>query len=261
MDIMLETWTNTTESQKVLICMLMMYTTLFYFMPTFSNQDIVTITPNQSIQYHDILISTAGTFEAGLFDFRNSRLQQLLKQCSSSVIREVQSVLYGQMKHSWETMSTRPVDQCEYYAPCGVNSNYNINGFPICECLKGFIPKFQAKWDSYNWSGGCVNRIKLNCDNGDGFLKYTGTKLLDKSSSWFNKSLSLEECETLCLRNCSCTAYANLDNRGAGTSCLLWFHNIVDLGTHTDQGQEIYMRLAFSELETQWRAQRCSCSC
>ncbi|RDX62386.1 G-type lectin S-receptor-like serine/threonine-protein kinase, partial [Mucuna pruriens] len=157
--------------------------------------------------------------------------------------------LWSDEKQSWETRSTRPADQCEYYASCGVNSNCNINDFPICECLKGFIPKFQAKWDSYNWSGGCVRRIKLNCDNGDGFLNYTGMKLPDTSSSWFNKSLSLEECETLCLRNCSCTAYANLDVRDAGTGCLLWFDDIEDMRTYADQGQPIYIRLPLSELD------------
>ncbi|KAK7323362.1 hypothetical protein VNO77_26833 [Canavalia gladiata] len=51
----------------------------------------------------------------------------------------------------------------------------------------------------------------------------------------------------LCLKNCSCTAYANLDVKGSG--CLLWFDKIVDLTKHTDQGQDIYIRLAASELD------------
>ena len=124
--------------------------------------------------------------------------------------------LWSDEKQRWLTIATRPVDECEYYAVCGVNSNCNINDFPICKCLQGFIPKFQAKWDSSDWSGGCVRRIKLSCHGGDGFVKYSGMKLPDTSSSWFNKSLSLEECKTLCLRNCSCTAYANLDIRDGG---------------------------------------------
>ncbi|RDX93746.1 G-type lectin S-receptor-like serine/threonine-protein kinase, partial [Mucuna pruriens] len=429
------------ESQKVLICMLMMYTTLFCFMPTFSKQDTLTITPNQSIQYNDTLVSTEGIFAAGFFDFGNSRRQyfgiwyksispmtivwvanrnaplqnstavlrlthqgnlvildgssdivwssnssrivakpimQLLDsgnlvvkdgdstenflwqsfdypgdtflagmklksnlvngpykyltswrdsddpaegefsyriapqgfpqlvttqgatifysagpwngyQCSgyswsrmhrflnfslvltdkevsyeyqtwnSSVLTRTvlklnptgttQRLLWSDRTKSWEIIGTRPINQCEYYAFCGVNSNCNINAFPICECLQGFTPKFQAKWDSHDWYGGCVRKIKPNCDSGDGFLKYTGMKLPDTSSSWYNKSSSIEECETLCLRNCSCSAYANLDVRDAGSGCLLWFHNIVDLRNHTDQGQEIYIRLSLSELD------------
>ncbi|KAK2440113.1 hypothetical protein P8452_19279 [Trifolium repens] len=74
-------------------------------------------------------------------------------------------------------------------------------------------------------------------------------KLPDTSSSWFDKSLSLEECKTKCLKNCSCTAYANLDVRNGGSGCLLWFDNIVDMRKHTDLGQDIYVRLASSELD------------
>ncbi|KAH1111264.1 hypothetical protein GLYMA_04G139100v4 [Glycine max] len=436
MEIMLVTRANTMESQKVL--MLMMYTTLFCFMATFSSQDTVTITLNQSLQFSDTLVSLDGTFEAGFFNFENSRHQyfgiwykrisartvvwvanrdvpvqnstavlkltdqgnivildgsrgrvwssnssriavkpvmQLLKtgnlvvkdgegtknilwqsfdypgntflpgmKLKSNLVtgpynyltswrdtedpaqgefsyridirglpqlvtakgatiwyragswngylftgvswqrmhrflnfsfestdKEVsyeyetwnssiltRTVLYptgsserslwSDEKQRWLTIATRPVDECEYYAVCGVNSNCNINDFPICKCLQGFIPKFQAKWDSSDWSGGCVRRIKLSCHGGDGFVKYSGMKLPDTSSSWFNKSLSLEECKTLCLRNCSCTAYANLDIRDGGSGCLLWFDNIVDMRNHTDRGQEIYIRLDISEL-------------
>ncbi|XP_020224651.1 G-type lectin S-receptor-like serine/threonine-protein kinase At4g27290 [Cajanus cajan] len=156
---------------------------------------------------------------------------------------------WSNQRQAWDTVNTQPKDQCEYYASCGVNSNCNIDNLPVCECLQGFIPKFKEKWGSQDWSGGCVRRTKLSCDNGDGFEKYTGMKLPDASSSWFNKSLSLEECKRLCLRNCSCTAYANLDIRDGGSGCLLWFGNIVDLRTVPDRGQEIYIRLAFSDLD------------
>ncbi|GAU20884.1 hypothetical protein TSUD_120760 [Trifolium subterraneum] len=149
----------------------------------------------------------------------------------------------------WEAINIRPEDQCDDYALCGINSNCNINDFPICECLEGFIPKFETKWKSSNWSDGCVRKTPLNCLHGDGFLPYTNMKLPDTSTSWFDKNLSLEECKTLCLKNCSCTAYANLDIRNGGSGCLLWFNNIVDMRKHTDLGQDIYVRLASSELD------------
>ncbi|RDX66573.1 G-type lectin S-receptor-like serine/threonine-protein kinase, partial [Mucuna pruriens] len=157
-------------------------------------------------------------------------------------------LLWSDQKQSWEIMSTRPMDQCEYYGLCGANSNCRINGNPLCKCLEGFTPKFQAKWDSLDWSGGCVRRMNLNCDGGDGFLKYAGMKLPDTSSSRFDKSLSLEECKTMCLKNCSCSACANLDMRGGGSGCVLWFDDILDLRVHTDQGQDVYIRLTLSEL-------------
>ncbi|KAI5412097.1 hypothetical protein KIW84_056960, partial [Lathyrus oleraceus] len=82
----------------------------------------------------------------------------------------------------------------------------------------------------------------------DGFLKLVGMKLPDTSKSWFNKSINLEECERLCLRNCSCTAYANLDIRDGGSGCLIWFNNILDVKKLSYGGQDFYMRVAASEL-------------
>nr|XP_007148984.1 hypothetical protein PHAVU_005G030900g [Phaseolus vulgaris]ESW20978.1 hypothetical protein PHAVU_005G030900g [Phaseolus vulgaris] len=426
------------KSQKIFV--LMIYTTFFCFMPTSSHQDTVTITPNHSIQYHDTLVSSAGTFEAGFFDFGNSRRQYFgiwyksisprtivwvanrnepvqnstpvlkltqqgdllildgsrgivwsssnssktavkpvmqLLDSGNLVVRDGESSenllwqsfdypgdtflagmklksdfvtgpcqyltswrdyedpaegefsykidtrgfpqqvtttgtnifystgpwngyhfsgvcwdrmhrflnfsleftdkgvsyeyetlnsslltitmlklnptgvtersLWSNKKQSWDIVSTHPIDQCEYFAACGVNTICNSNDLPICECLQGFTSKFQAKWDPHDWSSGCVRRTKLSCDYGDWFKKYTGIKLPETSSSWFDRSLSLEECETLCLRNCSCTAYTNSDIRDGGSGCLLWFHDIVDMRTHTARGQEIHIRLPFSE--------------
>ncbi|CAL5201501.1 unnamed protein product [Lathyrus oleraceus] len=175
---------------------------------------------------------------------------------SSTLIRLVldsygntQRLVWSDKTQIWEAIASRPIDQCDDYVLCGINSNCNINDFPICECLEGFMPKFQSKWGSSNWSDGCVRRTKLNCLNGDGFLKYTNMKLPDTSSSWYDRSLSLEECKIVCLKNCSCAAYANLDIRDGGSGCLLWFDNIVDMRKHPDQGQDIYIRLASSEFD------------
>ncbi|XP_058721814.1 G-type lectin S-receptor-like serine/threonine-protein kinase At4g27290 [Vicia villosa] len=160
-----------------------------------------------------------------------------------------QRLLWSNKSQSWEAIASDPEDQCDNYALCGNNSNCNINEFPICECVEGFMPKFQTKWDSSNWSDGCVRKTHLNCLHGDVFLKYSSMKLPDTSSSWFDKSTSLEECKTVCLKNCSCTAYANLDIRYGGSGCILWFDNIVDMRIHPDQGQDIYLRLASSEFD------------
>ncbi|GAU20890.1 hypothetical protein TSUD_120820 [Trifolium subterraneum] len=190
------------------------------------------------------------------FVFTDKELSYQYESLNNSIITRLvldpygtsQRFIWSDRTQVWESISSRPEDQCDVYALCGINSNCNINAFPICECLEGFMPKFQTKWKSSNWSDGCVRKTHLNCLHGDGFLKYTNMKLPDTSSSWFDNSLSLEECKRTCLKNCSCTAYANLDVRDGGSGCLVWFDNIVDMRIHPDQGQDIYIRLAFSEL-------------
>ncbi|KAL6314057.1 hypothetical protein AAG906_011792 [Vitis piasezkii] len=99
---------------------------------------------------------------------------------------------------------------CATYSSCGVHGTCDINDIPKCQCMKGFVPKYPNDWAMADWSSGCVRRTPLNCQHGDGFLKYSGIKLPDTQNSWFNVSMDLKECAAACLKNCSCTAYANL---------------------------------------------------
>jgi hypothetical protein len=150
--------------------------------------------------------------------------------------------------HSWEPFFTSQADECENYAVCGGYAACNINNSPVCACLEGFLPKSPKQWDSVDWSDGCVRRTSLKCEDGDGFWKHKGVKLPDTSSSRFNKSMTLKECERMCLKNCSCTAYASLDMRGEGSGCVLWFGSLVDTRQFSKGGQELYIRTAISEL-------------
>ncbi|CAJ2638924.1 unnamed protein product [Trifolium pratense] len=189
--------------------------------------------------------------------FTDKEVSYQYETLNSSVITRVVLDPYGTSQRfqwsdrtqNWEAIANRPADPCDDYELCGVDSYCNIDNVPICECLEGFVPKFQPKWESSDWSGGCVRKTHLNCIHGDGFLPYTNMKLPDTSASWFDKSMTLKECKTMCLKNCSCTAYANLDIRDGGSGCLQWFNNIVDMRKHPDQGQDIYIRLASSELD------------
>ncbi|KAG2677953.1 hypothetical protein I3760_12G120400 [Carya illinoinensis] len=152
-------------------------------------------------------------------------------------------------RQSWQRFLTAQFDQCENYAFCGAYATCNPDNSPICACFEGFEPKSERNWNSNDWSDGCVRRAPLECNDGDGFLKWTKLKLPDTSSSWFNKTTNLKECEGLCLKNCSCTAYSNLDVRGEGSGCLLWFGNLIDIRVFSEGGQELYLKLANSELD------------
>ncbi|KAK1582975.1 hypothetical protein Q3G72_019893 [Acer saccharum] len=90
---------------------------------------------------------------------------------------------------------------------------------------------------------------ELNCEKGDEFRNYTGLKLPDTSNSTFNTSMSLQECKEKCLKDCSCTAYANSNISQEGSGCLLWFGNLTDMIQYDQVGQSFYIRMAAKEKE------------
>ncbi|TXG67226.1 hypothetical protein EZV62_008501 [Acer yangbiense] len=124
----------------------------------------------------------------------------------------------------------------------------NINNYPdVCKCLEGFTPKSPREWKILDWNERCDRRAPLPCNHINGFLKHEALKLPDTSQSWAGKNISLVECEKLCLNNCSCTTYANLDVREGGAGCLLWFSDLFDIKTLELNGQDLYIRAAASE--------------
>lgn len=150
--------------------------------------------------------------------------------------------------HSWVLYYVVIVDQCDNYAFCGAYASCNINKSPVCSCLQGFEPKSPRDWSFLDWTDGCARRTLLDCDKGDGFLKHAGVKLPDTTYASVNKSIGLEKCGELCSNNCSCTAYANSDVRGGGSGCILWFSALNDIREFSDGGQDLYIRVAASEL-------------
>ncbi|TXG67239.1 hypothetical protein EZV62_008514 [Acer yangbiense] len=153
---------------------------------------------------------------------------------------------------TWRRFPTTPLDRCEIYDVCGSYASCNINKSPdVCECLKGFTPKSPAEGKIPDWTEGCVRRAPLHCNHSNGFLKHKEVKLPNTSHSWVDNNISLAECEKLCLSNCTCTAFANSDVREGGTGCLLWFSDLLDIRNLATNGQDLYVRVAASELGTE----------
>jgi len=170
----------------------------------------------------------------------------------------VQRFTWIDRTQSWDLYLTVQTDNCDRYALCGAYATCSINNSPVCNCLDGFTPKISKDWDTMDWSSGCDRKTKLNC-SGDGFRKFTGIKLPETRKSWFNRSMSLDECRSTCLKNCSCTAYANLDiSNNGGSGCLLWFSDLIDMRQFNENGQEIYIRMARSELGMKSSRLRCN---
>ncbi|GMN61958.1 hypothetical protein TIFTF001_031046 [Ficus carica] len=153
---------------------------------------------------------------------------------------------------SWNLHFSDPRDHCDNYGLCGGNGNCVTGENPVCQCLKGFKPKSEEKWNLTDWSEGCVRDNPLDCKDKDtdGFIKFAGLKMPDTVYSRLNKSMNLKECRAKCLTNCSCMAYASYNVR-EGSGCLMWFGDLMDIRKVSTYEQDLYVRMAASELENE----------
>ncbi|RZC09266.1 G-type lectin S-receptor-like serine/threonine-protein kinase At4g27290 [Glycine soja] len=156
---------------------------------------------------------------------------------------------------NWRIYTSLPKDFCDTYGLCGVYGNCMTSQTQVCQCLKGFSPKSPEAWVSSGWSQGCVRNKPLSCKDKltDGFVKYEGLKVPDTRHTWLDESIGLEECKVICLNNCSCMAYTNSDIRGAGSGCVMWFGDLIDIKQLQTAGQDLYIRMPASELESVYR--------
>ncbi|XP_023739204.1 G-type lectin S-receptor-like serine/threonine-protein kinase At4g27290 [Lactuca sativa] len=148
---------------------------------------------------------------------------------------------------TWFLYWNANIDICSRYGLCGPYGSCNKNNSPPCSCMEGFVPRNPDEWSASKWSSGCRRRTSLGCQNGDGYRVFKNVKMPDTQRSWYNRSMTLGECETACKQNCSCVAYANIDIRMNGIGCLLWFDDLMDIGT-VDESQDLYVRMAVSDL-------------
>ncbi|XVF77696.1 hypothetical protein PTKIN_Ptkin14bG0067700 [Pterospermum kingtungense] len=147
---------------------------------------------------------------------------------------------------TWKLFSIMPSDYCDRFGLCGPNGDCDNNKLPACQCLKGFRPKSLERWNSSDWSEGCVHTKPLNCQSGDGFIKIGKVKTPDTPNSWVNKTMDLKECRARCLRNCSCMAYTSLFVTN-GSGCAMWFGDLFDIKQFQSDGQDLYIRVSASE--------------
>ncbi|XP_074589040.1 receptor-like serine/threonine-protein kinase SD1-8 [Curcuma longa] len=163
-----------------------------------------------------------------------------------------QRLVWIEQDEQWNPFWFAPKDPCDDVSPCGPNGFCNPNESPMCECLPSFHPRNPTNWDFRDGRDGCLRNTDLDCRNRtDGFTTVVGAKLPDTSSAAVDMYLSLDNCKDMCLQNCSCTAYAaaNISGGGSGIGCITWTSNLTDLRVYTTGGQDLYVRLAASDLD------------
>ncbi|XP_016468659.1 G-type lectin S-receptor-like serine/threonine-protein kinase At4g27290 isoform X1 [Nicotiana tabacum] len=156
-------------------------------------------------------------------------------------------MIWIEKTQGWVNYHSTDADDCDAYKLCGAYGTCNVLSDPVCQCLDKFEPKHPYDWNRADWSSGCVRKRSINC-TGDGFLMYSGIKLPDTRNSWFSETMTLDECRAVCLRNCSCMGYTNLDIRNGGSGCLLWIDELVDIRQLSQSGQDIYIRMSASDI-------------
>nr|GEW15428.1 putative S-locus glycoprotein domain-containing protein [Tanacetum cinerariifolium] len=148
----------------------------------------------------------------------------------------------------WSQDLTLPLDNCDTYRLCGPYGSCDTVAYPKCGCLKGFEPNNRDQLSPDNHTSGCRRSTALDCGPGEGFLRLSSMKLPDTQNAVFSGNMSVQDCEVACKNNCSCTAYANPNVTPGGVGCLRWFGELIDVRVYPQNGQDLYVRLAASEL-------------
>ncbi|KAK9152118.1 hypothetical protein Syun_010427 [Stephania yunnanensis] len=171
--------------------------------------------------------------------------------------------LSGQLKapiwqpktQDWMIIWVKPMQPCKVYGICGAFSVCSDNnaGPSICQCLPGFEKYNPKDWDLLDYSGGCIRKTSLQCGDKDNFKKLPNmdvSRIIPSADALVVDDA--KKCESFCLKNCSCDAYAYYKNSSGNSKsfmCLLWYSNLLNIEQlGGDKGNDLFIRLAASEV-------------
>ncbi|KAG6651687.1 hypothetical protein CIPAW_06G130000 [Carya illinoinensis] len=147
---------------------------------------------------------------------------------------------------SWYLFWVQPKSLSEVYAFCGPFGIYQVNANTSCDCPKGFEPFSDNQIRLEDWSGGCLRRQPLQCEN------------RNAKNDWFQKIPNI----TLPI---NWKAYSAMSARRSYThnsnGCLIWEGALLNMQRPWDGGkvgQDIYLRLSADERQistkgTKWK--------
>ncbi|KAL0353178.1 UNVERIFIED_CONTAM: G-type lectin S-receptor-like serine/threonine-protein kinase [Sesamum angustifolium] len=180
-------------------------------------------------------------------DYYGDLLMKIILKPNGSFVQTMWDVA----KRDWNVTWVAPIDACDVYNVCGRFGTCNMRNSPMCSCLKGYEPVNKEEWEKGNWNHGCERRRTLQCDRSsnssdksreDRFSKLTNVKVPDFIQVLPGIS---DDCEGLCLNNCSCIAYSH----DPGIGCMLWRDSLIDVRQFPSGGSDLYVRVAYSVLD------------
>nr|GMD35199.1 G-type lectin S-receptor-like serine/threonine-protein kinase At4g27290 isoform X1 [Ipomoea batatas] len=212
----------------------------------FANGTLVAFRPNPVINFTLVDNENETYFTYFLLD------QSIIARHTIDIDGREKELTWSETAKTWMATYVNPKNQCDVYAYCGPFGICSENSVPVCDCLHGFRRKSETEWGISEFFGGCLRNTSLKCgvnyqeEDMDRFRTYPNVRLPRHPQNTTAKNQA--ECESTCLRNCSCTAYAYDDSNGR---CSVWAGELLDLKQFgkDEVGNEstIYIRLAASE--------------
>ncbi|KAF7842139.1 G-type lectin S-receptor-like serine/threonine-protein kinase B120 [Senna tora] len=164
---------------------------------------------------------------------------------------------WNEGEKQWIRTQEEPYGVCEIYNKCGAFAECSsaTSQSTNCACVKGFEPKEWDNWSKGVWSDGCKRMTPLEAERNnnsnsssevsveeDGFWELKWRKLPDFAH--LVNPENGDDCESNCLEERNCTAYANVN----GIGCLIWLGELIDIQHFENGGNTLYIRLAHTEL-------------
>ena len=166
--------------------------------------------------------------------------------------------LWLESAQDWLLSYAQPKSQCDVYAVCGPFTVCNDNELLFCNCMKGFSIRSPKDWELDDRTSGCMRNTPLDCvtnksteSSTDKFYSMPCVRLPPNAYS-IEVATSVDECGTVCLNICSCTAYS-YGNGG----CLVWHDELLNVKQQqcndiTDtSGGTLHLRLSAKEVQSQ----------
>ncbi|KAG2572088.1 hypothetical protein PVAP13_7KG148210 [Panicum virgatum] len=184
----------------------------------------------------------------------NSLDETTLARHVMDVSGQVKAFIWLESSQDWLMNYAQPRARCDVYAGCGPFTICNDNELPHCNCMKGFFIRSPKNWDLGDQTDGCIRNTPLNCVNtkrtGSSIDKFYSIQCVRLPHNAYNieAATSAGKCETVCLSNCSCTAYS-YGNGG----CYVWHNELLNVkqqqcdDTTNINGGTLYIRLAAKE--------------